>query len=611
MAILRSYASLRVDGALVRLLVGEFISSIGDWLYLVALLVVVYERSNDATLLGIVGAARVLPYVVFSVPAGYIADHYDRRLVLLSTDIARGTIMVALAILVAVDGPLWAIVALSILATCFSSFFGPTIGAFLPTLVGDESRLGPANSAWASLDNLAFIVGPAVGGLLIAASGLSLAFALNAISFAVVAVVLWRLPRGRRTDEPSAAAAEPGSAEEPSTSVLAAAERRYLVPLLGLGTLNVVSSFAFGGLSILTVVLAGSAFGANEAATGYLNAAIGVGGVVGAILAGGLVLRPRLAPALTGGAVLLAVGLTVLGFVGSLGPALVGMAVASAGSLTVEVVDATIFQRIVPDAVRGRALGVIATVATLAYAAGAFAVPTLAGPVGVGGVLIGSAVAVVIAAVVSAILIGSAGTRAPDPDETILRRVAGLPVFAGVGPAQFEADPRAAAVPRHHGRRGRHPPGRSGRPLLRDPRRRVRRVAHRRSERGGGTSANPRARRCLRRARAAHGNAAIGDRRRPERGPAPRARGCRLPRTGRQRARPLVAPARPLPRCSDQGAPRREHGRPGGARVHEGQVTCREPDSAAVARGRHRVSSAEYPAEDSSRPTHRRGNGSR
>jgi predicted MFS family arabinose efflux permease len=436
-AILRAYASLRVDGALVRLLVGEFISSIGDWLYLVALLVVVYERSNDAALLGIVGAARVLPYVVFSVPAGYIADHYDRRLVLLSTDIARGTIMVALSLLVAFEGPLWAIVALSILATCFSSFFGPTIGAFLPTLVGDESRLGPANSAWASLDNLAFIVGPAIGGLLIAASGLSLAFALNAISFAVVAVILWRLPRGRRSDD-GAAAPGPGD-EGAAPSVVAATEQRYLVPLVGLGTLNVVSSFAFGGLSILTVVLAGSAFGASEAATGYLNAAIGVGGVVGAILAGGLVLRPRLAPALVGGAILLAIGLAVLGVVGSLGPALVAMAVASAGSLTVEVVDATIFQRIVPDAVRGRALGVIATVATLAYAGGAFALPTLAGPVGVGGVLIGSAVVVVVAAVVAGVLIGSAGTRAADPDETVLRRVAGLPVFAGVGPARFEA----------------------------------------------------------------------------------------------------------------------------------------------------------------------------
>jgi MFS family permease len=465
-AILRAYGSLRADGALVRLLIGEFISSIGDWLYLVALLVVVYERSEDAALLGIVGAARVLPYVVFSVPAGYIADRYDRRLVLLSTDIARGTIMVALAALVTVDGPLWAIVALAILATCFSSFFGPTIGAFLPTLVGDESRLGPANSAWASLDNLAFIVGPAIGGLLIAASGLGLAFALNAISFAVVAVILWRLPSGIRGDgrAPSAttvgattpapgdgrasgdaeAMAQASPAADPVDIAAGrvsgpAPEPGYIVPLVGLGALNVVSSFAFGGLSILTVVLASSAFGTSEAATGYLNAAIGVGGVVGAILAGGLVLRPRLAPALVGGAILLAIGLAVLGLVGSLAPALVAMAIASAGSLTVEVVDATIFQRIVPDAVRGRALGVIATVATLAYAGGAFAVPTLAGPVGVTAILTGSAIAVVVTALLAAVAIGSAGTRAPDPDTAIVRRVAGLPVFAGVGPARLEA----------------------------------------------------------------------------------------------------------------------------------------------------------------------------
>ncbi|HYC06933.1 MAG TPA: MFS transporter, partial [Candidatus Binatia bacterium] len=260
MAVLRAYASLRADPALIRLLIGEFVSSIGDWLYLVAILVVVYERSNDATILGIVGAARVLPYVFFSVPAGYIADHYDRRLVLLSTDIARGSIMVALAILVAVDAPLVAIVGLAILATCFSSFFGPTIGAFLPTLVGDESRLGPANSAWASLDNIAFIVGPAVGGLLISASGLSLAFALNALSFAFVAVILWRLPSSSRSSASVAGAGAPAegsagtdTAAAPSTHTTGemgpsaghaagdddgapGPDRGYVLPLIGLGT---------------------------------------------------------------------------------------------------------------------------------------------------------------------------------------------------------------------------------------------------------------------------------------------------------------------------------------------------------------------------------------
>ncbi|HYC06799.1 MAG TPA: cyclic nucleotide-binding domain-containing protein, partial [Candidatus Binatia bacterium] len=216
-------------------------------------------------------------------------------------------------------------------------------------------------------------------------------------------------------------------------------DRGYVLPLIGLGTLNVVGSFAFGGLSVLTVVLAGSVFGSGESATGYLNAAIGVGGVVGAIVAGGLVLRRSLAPALVAGAVILAVGLAALGVVGSLAPALVGMAVASLGSITVEVVDATIFQRVVPDAIRGRALGAIATVAMLAYSGGAFAVPALSGPIGVSGILIGSAVAVLIAAAFAGVTIGSAGTRAADPDEDVLRRVAGLPVFAGVGPARFEA----------------------------------------------------------------------------------------------------------------------------------------------------------------------------
>ncbi|MBF6606675.1 MAG: MFS transporter [Chloroflexi bacterium] len=452
MTVLRAYRSLWVDRALMRLLAGEFISSIGDWLYLVALLVVVYERSADPVLLGIVGAARVLPYVVLSVPAGIAADRYDRRLVLLATDVARGAIMLALAALVALDGPLWAIVALAVLATCFSSFFGPTIGAFLPTLVGDESRLGPANSAWASLDKLAFVIGPAIGGLIIASSGLALAFLLNAVSFAVVAAVLWRLPRRSGADPVSAPAAPSASSAAGSGAAGSGAAGSptgetapriggavALRPIVGLALLDVAGSFAFGGLSVLTVVLAGSAFGTSEAATGYLNAAIGVGGVIGALIAGSLVLRPRLAPLLVGGAVTLGAGLAALGATDALLPALIAMTIASAGSLLVEVVDATIFQRVVPDELRGRALGAVATVATLAYAGGSFAVPVLASAIGTAPVLASCGAAVVVASILAAVMVGSAGTRAASPGDILLRHVAGLPIFAGVAPATLEA----------------------------------------------------------------------------------------------------------------------------------------------------------------------------
>ncbi len=91
MSALRAYRALLQNGPLTRLLAGEFVSGIGDWLYLVALLIVVYERSEDAVLLGLVGAARVLPYVLLSVPAGIVADRFDRRLVLIVTDTARGS----------------------------------------------------------------------------------------------------------------------------------------------------------------------------------------------------------------------------------------------------------------------------------------------------------------------------------------------------------------------------------------------------------------------------------------------------------------------------------------------------------------------------------------
>jgi MFS family permease len=451
MGIVRAYRGLLVDRALIRLLFGEFVSSIGDWLYLVALLVIVYDRSKDPVLLGVVGAARVLPYVLLSVPAGIVADRYDRRLVLLVTDLVRGAIMLAMAALVAVGGdhgPIWPIVALAILATCFSSFFGPTIGAFLPSLVGDESRLGPANSAWASLDNLAFIIGPAIGGVLIALSGLTAAFLLNAVSFVVVAVVLWQLPSTRRSvaqaagpGAPETSTGEPVATPMPVTqpAVVPPSMRAIAVPMSGLALLDVVASFAFGGLSVLTVVLATTTFHAGEEATGYLNAAIGVGGLVAAVVSGALMLRPSLVPPLIGGSVLLALGFAGLGAVSSVVPALVAMTVASAGSLLVEVVDATIFQRVVPDTLRGRALGVIATVSTLAYAGGAFALPVLAGPLGAGPVLAACGVAVLVAAVVALVAVGPAARRTPDPEEALLRRVARLPLFAGIAPARLEA----------------------------------------------------------------------------------------------------------------------------------------------------------------------------
>ena len=361
--------------------------------------------------------------------AGVVADRFERRVVLLVTDVVRGSIMVAMAWLVGTDGPLWAIVALAILATCFSCFFGPTIGAYLPSLVRDERELGPANSAWSTLDNLAFVIGPAVAALLITASGLTLAFVLNAISFAFVAVILWRLPKehgrgggkastteknersmaavtgatdvAKPTDTPTEATSATGGGKAIGRTLRSSVGRSLVGDRHRDGR-----GLVFGGLGVMTVVLAGAQLGADQAATGLLNAAIGIGGILGAIGSSAFVVRPGLRIPLVGGSIALAIGMAMLGVFGSLGPALVAMALASAGNLLIEVVSMTIFQRIVPDPIRGRALGAVATITTLAYATGSLLMPVWSGAFGIGPVFVASGLLVVVRAILAIVLIG-------------------------------------------------------------------------------------------------------------------------------------------------------------------------------------------------------------
>ena len=431
MSLARTYLELfRRNPALARLLTGEFVSGIGDWLYLVAILVVVYADSNSPVLLGIVGAARILPYVLPSVPAGIVADRFDRRMVLLVTDIARGLLMVVLAVAVMQDAPTAVIVGVSILAACFSTFFGPAIAALLPTLV-DERDLGPANSAWATLDNVAFIIGPALAGILLASGGLEIAFLLNAVSFAIVAVVLWRLPVPRtapviRDDDADQKAPEPGW-------------RALVRPLAGPFILDSTTSIVGGGLGVLTVVIAVDVLQAGEAGTGYLNAATGVGGVIAGILGGALLAR-RLGVPLVLGGLAGGIGLAWLAIAGDLLVAMLAMGVAVAGLLLLDVVNTTLIQRIVPDALRGRAMGVLQTTSAVLYSLGSLVMPIIAASAGVGPVLIGSAVITAVG-VVAALVMTEAGPE-PEPMDAARVRLLEHPIFAGLPVSRLESAAR-------------------------------------------------------------------------------------------------------------------------------------------------------------------------
>ena len=455
MGIAGTYRQLLRNGPLTRLFIGEFVSSIGDWLYLVALVVLVYQETQNAIVLGIVGAARLLPYILLSIPAGVIADRFDRRLVLLTSDLARAACMLVLAWIVAVGGPLWAVGAVAILAACFSTFFYPAIGALVPSLVRDEREFGPANSAWATLDNLAWIVGPAIAGLLLATGDLVLAFVLNAVSFTLIAAILWTLPSHKPGAAPSpasgAAATPPGDptgASEAAPDDAGVESRVFLgrrIPssidvsaLSGVVLIDLLTWFAFGGIGILIVVIATDVFHGGDAATGYLNVALGVGGTVGALLSAALVLRPRLGQVLLVGAAAFGAALVVLGIAGQFAIAFLAIAVISTGNLILDVARTTIFQRVVPDAYRGRLGGVMLTSQSVAESAGTLVIPILVTVFGFGIVMGLLGVAVVVGTIAAVALIGTAGDVPAGEHDVALRRIARLPLFGGLSPARVE-----------------------------------------------------------------------------------------------------------------------------------------------------------------------------
>jgi MFS family permease len=446
-----AYRDLLANRPLTKLLGGEFVSAIGDWLYIVALLVVIYTESGSPLVLGLFGAARVVPYIVLSVPAGILADRFDRRLILLVTDLARGACMLAMALVVATDGPVWMLVALSIVAACFSTFFYPSIGAYIPNLARDERQLGPANSAWASLDNLGFVVGPVLGGILLAAGGTVFAFLINAATFLVIAIVLWTLPPSRNVqgrsietetdpgDETCAAAPEGGPTDARIVGSNGQdAPRSSARGLAGIAAMRFVDYAIYGGIGVMTVVFATDILRAGEAATGWLNAAIGIGGVIGAIVSGLLVLRRSLAAPVVAGAIVIGAGAVVLGWSATVALAMIGIALACAGHLVLEVVAATLLQRVTTDAVRGRAVGTMVSIDTVAEATGALVFPVLVTTVGPLPTLVAAAVALLAATLAGLVLIGDALTRPQSPFDSIVARVARLPLFAGVPSTALE-----------------------------------------------------------------------------------------------------------------------------------------------------------------------------
>ena len=164
------------------LLTGSTISQSGDWLYNVALAVYVFDRTGSAGWVAAATVLRLLPYVVLAPIGGVVADRFDRRRVMICSDVLRAVSMGALAATAAANGPVLLVTLLAFATTAFGTAYQPAMMAVTPSVVGEDD-LAAANALNTLVDNLTIVVGPALGAALLAVTSPVFAFSVNALTF--------------------------------------------------------------------------------------------------------------------------------------------------------------------------------------------------------------------------------------------------------------------------------------------------------------------------------------------------------------------------------------------------------------------------------------------
>lgn len=337
-------------------------SQIGDWLYNAALLGYVFSATDSAAWVGVATIGRLLPYVLFGPLGGAVADRYPRRTVLLAGDLLRLVLMLVLAGVVAADAPVVLVIALAALSSAAGSAEQPAALALLPRLVG-ERRLGPANALLHTVQDLGVVVGPALGAVLFAVSSASMAFVVNAGTFAISALLISTLPRQR-----SHIAKERAGAPRVLAGVRTARVTPFVVPLF---LLVAMVEFTYGAQTVQLVVYAEQSLGLGAGGYGLLLAGSGVGGLISAVANAQLVTARRLTLVVVGAGAL-ACG-SQLVFAGStwLALALAAAVVGGAALVSCEVIAETVLARVVPGETLGRVAGLFNASGIAAMVAGA------------------------------------------------------------------------------------------------------------------------------------------------------------------------------------------------------------------------------------------------
>ena len=364
-------------------------SIVGTWAYAIAVIVFAYDHGG-ARAVGIVGAARWIGAGIVAPFAGVVADRFDRRLVMVASDGTRAILLVGAGVAAVSGAPAPIVYVIAALISMSSTPFRMAEAGLTPALARTPEELTAANVVSSTIGSVGMFAGPALGALLLAAAGAAVVFFTMAGAFvwSMALVISIRVP----VDEarPARAHADTHTVRD---ELLAGARtifgERRLTLLVGLFS---AQCFVDGILNVLIAVVALELLDIGNAGVGLLNASIGVGALLGAVVAAGLVGRKRLATDFGVGIFLWGLPIALVAVWSNEVAALVLLGIVGVGCTLADVSGITLLQRSAPDEVVARVFGVLESFLLFATAAGALLAPHLLDWLGTRGALVATGI---------------------------------------------------------------------------------------------------------------------------------------------------------------------------------------------------------------------------
>jgi MFS family permease len=379
----RAFAGVFANPNLRRLELAWAGSVTGEWAAIVALAVFAYEAGGTAAA-GLVVVIRMLPAALAAPFASLASDRFPRERVMVVADLVRAVAVAGAAAAAFAGAPAGVVYALAGVVAVVSTAFRPAQAALVPALARTPDELTAANVVSSTIESVAFFAGPALGGLVLAATSPGVVFALQAAAFLWSALLVARIAVDRAAErrEIPREARFAGELLAGFRAIAGNGRLRLLVGLFAGQTL------VHGALNVLVVVTALELLDLGEAGVGFLTSADGIGGLVGALAVVALVGRRRLASDFRIGILLWGAPIALIGVWPNPVVALVFLGVVGFANTIVDVAGLTLLQRAVPDDVLARVFGVLETVVLAAIALGAALAPPLVSALGTRGALV-------------------------------------------------------------------------------------------------------------------------------------------------------------------------------------------------------------------------------